>query len=127
MNVGENRKLKIGPMWIATIIGFGPISHLHHIQLSMRGNSSKLEIYLHVLCAASWWNVDMCSVHGEQGKMYNVKCTHFGNLERRPAFKYNKNPIELEANPNEQYFIYMYVCIVVDRHALKVGIYNAHT
>lgn len=111
MNVGENRKLKIGPMWIATIIGFGPISHQHHIQLSMRGNSLKLEIYLHVLCAASWWNVDMCNVHGEQGKMYNVKCTHFEDIERRPAFKYNKKHIEFQTNPNEQYFIYLHVSL----------------
>lgn len=53
----------------------------------------------------------MCNVHGEQGKMYNVKCTHFEDIERRPAFKYNKNYIGFKANPNEQYLIYMYVSL----------------
>lgn len=57
------------------------------------------------------WICAMCMVNKEKCTMYNVKCTHFEDIERRPAFKYNKNYIEFKANPNEQYLIYLYVSL----------------
>lgn len=39
------------PIWLATIIGFTPISHLHHIQLSGGENTTKIRNYLQFLDA----------------------------------------------------------------------------
>lgn len=52
--------IHICPIWLATIIGFKPISHLHHIQLSGQRISLESQNYLQFLGAVSRWSVCVC-------------------------------------------------------------------